>query len=222
MQTSAVDPSKTVQKKHAQFKRKIEIKKDGNYIENKLTSLEEIENIGKEWYKASNDWILLLVDKSIPLNRIDEVRGKLKTYFVVQTTVNSDDLIYFAGDVSKAAKFKQGEFDAWFSRQLKNYPEAISEVESKVPATTVPGHPELKARECSLTYDFIIGRDGKVRDAHIVRSSGLPSVDAAYEKILSQIPDWEPAKRGTVNVSVYYHYMGGGLFYASPANPRHE
>jgi hypothetical protein len=226
MRTSTVALPNTVQKQYVQFKRKIEIRKDGNYIDGKLCSIEEIANIGKEWYKASNDWILLLVDESIPLSRIDEVRGTLKTYFVVQQTVNSEDLVYFAGDVSKLAKFKQGEFDVWVSRQFKNYPEAISEVESEVPVTTetILAHPELKVRvrKFSITFDFIIGKDGKVRDAHIVKGSGLPALDAAYEKILSQIPDWEPAKRGGLNVSVYNHVMAGGVYYASPATPKHE
>ena len=81
---------------------------------------------GKEWYKASNDWILLLVDESIPLSRIDEVRGTLENYFVVQTTVNSDDLVYFMGDVSDMAKFKQGKFNDWMNNQLNNYPEVKS------------------------------------------------------------------------------------------------
>lgn len=190
-------PTIIIQKQNEQFSRKIEIKKDGNYVDNKLFSLEEIAMKGKEWYKASNDWILLLVDESIPLSRIDEVRGTLKNYFVVQSTVGSDDFIYFIGDVSESAKFTQGKFDDWISRQLKNYPEIISKGK------------ETKVR---LSYSFIIGKEGKVRDAHIVKESGYPEVDAAFEKILSQIPDWIPAKRDGASVSVYYYSMGGLYF----------
>ena len=91
-----------------------------------MCSLEEIAKKGKEWYKASNHWILLLVDESIPLSRIDEVRETLENYFVVQSTVNSDDLIYFAGDVSECAKFTQGKLNDWMKSQLNNYPEVKS------------------------------------------------------------------------------------------------
>ena len=71
--------------------------------------------------------------------------------------------------------------------QLNNYPEIKS-----------------KIRKYKITYGFIIDKDGKVRDAHIIKKCEYPEVNAAYEKILSQIPDWEPAKRGGANVSVYY------------------
>ena len=218
-----IAPSVIVQKQNEQFSRKIEIKKDGNYIDKKLYTLEEIAIKGKEWYKASNDWILLLVDNSIPLSRIDEVRGTLKNYFVVQTTVGSDDLIYFAGDVSESAKFThvskperlQGKFNNWILSQFDNYPEIKSKGEESI--ETIPAkdnRPEHKVKvfKHSITYSYIIGKDGKVRDAHIIKGSGYPEIDAAWEKILSQIPDWEPAKRGGANVSVYNQIMGGAAF----------
>jgi beta-lactamase regulating signal transducer with metallopeptidase domain len=194
---SIITPSVIVQKQNEQFSRKIEIKKDGNYIDNKLCSLEEIAIKGKEWYKASNDWILLLVDESIPLNRIDEVRGTLKNYFVVQKTVGSDDLIYFAGDVSESAKFtqesklilpKQSKWSAWMNTQLNKY---IS-------------HAKSISGKYEISYSFIIDKNGKVRDGHIIKGSNNPEINAAYEKMLTQIPDWVPAKRLGVNVGVYY------------------
>ncbi|MBE3087315.1 MAG: M56 family metallopeptidase [Bacteroidetes bacterium] len=188
----SIAPYETIQKQKEQFSRKIEIKKDGNYIDNKLCSLEEIAKNGKEWYKASNDWILLLVDESIPLSRIDEVRGTLENYFVVQSTVNSDDLVYFAGDVSDMAKFTQGKWDDWMMSQLNNYPEVKS-----------------KAGYYKISFSFIIDKNGKVRDAHIIKMSDSPEVNAAYEKILTQIPDWEPARRLGAKVSVYNSFSGG-------------
>lgn len=180
-------PSELTQNKNEPFKRKIEIKKDGNYIDNKLCSLQEIAKKGQEWYNASNDWIFLLVDESVPLNRIDEIRQVLgKDYWIVQSTVNSDDLVYFAGDVSKSAKFKQGNFNEWMNKQLMNHPEINS-----------------KPTKYEISYSFIIGKDGKVRDGHIIKGSDSPELNTAFEKILNQIPDWEPAKRDGSIVSVY-------------------
>jgi len=195
-----IAPAVPVQNNYDQFKRKIEIKNDANYIDNKQVSLDEITEKGKEWYKTGNDWIFLLVDESIPLSRIDEVRGALKnSYWIVQTTVNSNDLIYFVGDVSDGPKFSQGKYNDWLANQLKNYPEIKSKgtesIETKVKVT--------------IAYSFIIGKDGKVRDAHVVQSSGYPDVDATFNKILAQMPDWVPAKRGREVVSVYNYYSGG-------------
>jgi beta-lactamase regulating signal transducer with metallopeptidase domain len=191
---SVVAPSEPVQEQYGQFKQKIEIKKDGNYIDNKLYSLQEIAKKGQEWYKGSNEWIFLLIDESIPLSRVDEVREALThNYWVIQSTVNSNDLVYFAGDVSDMAKFTQGKFNDWISSQLNNYPEVKS-----------------KALKYTITYSFIIGKNGKVRDGHVIKGTNYPEINAAYEKILTQIPDWEPAKRGGESVSVYNHIMSGG------------
>jgi hypothetical protein len=194
---SFVAPSEPVQVQYGQFKQKIEIKKDGNYIDKKLCSLQEIADKGQEWYKKrypDNTWIFLLIDESIPLSRVDEVREALThSYWVVQATAGSDDLVYFSGDVSDMAKFKQGSFNDWISSQLNNYPEIKS-----------------KALKYTITYSFIIGKNGKVRDGHVIKGTNYPEINAAYEKILTQIPDWEPAKRSGESVSVYNHIMSGG------------
>ena len=180
-----------IQKQNEQFRQKIEIKKDGNYIDNKLCSLEELVKKGQEWGKAGNDWILLMIDESIPFKRIDEVREALanaKVYFVTQSIAGSDDIVYFMEDVSESAKFTQGKFDDWMKSQLNKYSEAKS-----------------KAREYKILYSFIIDKNGKVRDGHVIKGCDYPEINAAYEKILTQIPDWEPEMRLGVKVSVYYH-----------------
>jgi beta-lactamase regulating signal transducer with metallopeptidase domain len=195
-----IAPSVIIQKQNALTSQIIEIRKDGNYIDNKLCSLVEIAKKGQEWNKASNHWILLLLDESIPLKRIDEVRETLadaKVYFVTQSTVGSDDIVYFMGDVSKSAKFTQGKFNDWWTMQLNNYPEVKS-----------------IHKEYRIFYSFIIDKKGKVRDGHVTKGCDYPEINAAYEKILAQIPDWEPAMRGSDKVSVY-NYIGSGLFIRS-------
>ena len=189
---SVVAPSEPVQEQYEQFKQKIEIKKDGNYIDKKLSSLQEIAKKGQEWYKGSNNWIFLLIDESIPLSRVDEVREALKhNYWIVQTTAGSDDLVYFAGDVSKMAKFTQGKFGDWMSNQLNNYPDVKS-----------------KAGKYTISFSFIIGKNGKVRESHVIKGSDT-GINAVYEKILTEMPDWEPAKRGDESISVYNHMSSG-------------
>ena len=197
---SGVALSESHQEQYGQFKQKIEIKKNGNYIDKKLCSLQEIAKKGQEWYKGSNEWIFLLIDESIPLSRVDEVREALtNSYWVVQATAGSDDLVYFAGDVTDGAKFTQGKFSDWISSQLNNYPEVKS-----------------KGQEYTISYSFIIDRNGKVRDAHIIKGCDFPEINAAYEKILTQIPDWEPAQRVGAKVSVYNKMMSSVKVYSPP------
>ncbi len=185
-------PPLSSSKKSARYElqnRTIEIKKEGNYIDNKLYSLEELVKKGQEWIKASNNWILLLTDKSIPFKRIDEVIGALKNakvYHIILSNVNSDEMIFPAGDVTVSAKFKHGKWGDWLTNQLNNYPEEKS-----------------RDSDYKLTYFFIVDKNGKVRDGHVVEGDN-PEINAAMDKILTQLPDWEPAKRGSNKVSVYY------------------
>lgn len=177
----------------SQSGRLIEIRKDGNYIDNKLCTLEEIVNKGKEWGKASNDWIHLRIDESIPYNRIDEIRGKLrdaKVYHITQSTFNSDEIVYPAGDVSKSAKFSQGSWNSWINPQIK---QLIGD--------------KIVELEYSLMIGFITDKNGKVRDARLIKKSDYPEINAAYEKVLTKIPDWTPAMRGNENVSVFNEMM---------------
>ena len=95
-----IEAPEIIQNQNEQTSLSIEIKKDGNYIDNKLCSLEEIVKRAKTWQKT-NEEVLLLVDSSIPYDRIDEVRETLenaKVYFVNQSSPNSDEIIYPAGD----------------------------------------------------------------------------------------------------------------------------
>lgn len=214
--------SEPIQDQYEQFKQKIEIKKDGNYIDNKLCTLEEIAAKGKEWSKANKDWIYLLIDESVPLSRVDEVRETLAhSNGIVQTTVGSDDLVYFAGDVTDGAKFTKGKYNDWLKEQLNNYPQIKSlGVESIQNVPARDGNPAFKAkvRKYQISYSFIIGMDGKVTDAHVIKGSGYPELDAIYEKILSQMPDWVPAKRLGSNVSVYNHFSGGSTYVVEMMN----
>jgi len=184
-----ISSAETEQNQYDEFKQKIEIRKDGNYINNKRVSLEEIKDQDRSWREASNAAILLLVDKSIPLNRIDEVRESLKgQYWVVQTTVGSDELIYFAGDVNKLAELKKGKFRDWFRDQLKKYP-------------------ETQSKNYRISFSIIVDKNGKARDGHLIEGCEFSEINDAYNKILSDIPDWNPAKRLNENVSVYWKYM---------------
>jgi biopolymer transport protein ExbD len=190
-----IAPSETIQIQNEQTSRLIEIRKDGNYIDNKKLSLKEIVKKGQEWAKASNDWIHLQIDESVPYGSIDEIREGLeaaKVYHVTQSTVNSDEIIYPAGDVSALAKFTQGSWDEWLQNRLEHSSEGKS-----------------KILQYKIRISFIVDKKGKVRDAHIVKPSEHPEINAAMEKVLAQVPDWIPAKRLGEPVSVLAHNLLG-------------
>ncbi len=173
----------------------IEVKDDGNYIDGKSQSLEELVNKAKAWQTTGREDILLELNGVVSSRRIDEIRqalSKAKVYHVNQATINSEEIIYPAGDVSSMPHLKDGEWNSWMHNQLSIYLKGIP-----------------KDWEYNIFYGFIIDKNGKVRDAHIIEESPYPEVNDAYDKILSQIPDWKPAQKGNTEVSVLYTEMSG-------------
>ncbi len=167
----------------------IHIKSDGTYIGNKKCSLEEIVKTGKEWNNVGNDWILLQIDEAVDKKQVDEVREGLhnaNVYFIVESITGYDELVYFAGDVSSMAKFKNGKWNDWLGSELfKILGDKYDSVEYRI------------------YYFFIIDDNGKVREGHVTKPCNYPEINAAYNKVLAQIPDWYPAKRLGKTVSVY-------------------
>ena len=60
------------------------------------------------------------------------------------------------------------------------------------------------SKKYKITYSFIIDKNGKVKDGHIIKPSEYPEINSAIEKILTKIPDWNPAKKGGMAVNVLY------------------
>jgi hypothetical protein len=111
--------------------------------------------------------------------------GNVALYHFTISFDNSD-IVYPAGDVSSTAKFR-GNWNNWLRDQLSQYSKGKSD-----------------QLDFDLKYRFIIDKTGKVTGARIVRTSQSAEVNMAMEKVLAQIPDWTPAKRGNMDVSVLY------------------
>ncbi len=184
---------KIIQSSDAKTERTIEIKNGEYYIDQKICSLDEVVNKGKEWTKASNGWITLSTEEQMSGSAFDQVFANLKkanVYHIVLKSANADDQIYFMGDVSEMAKFSEGKWDEWMKNSIKK-------------------HVDLNKEEFNLSYFFIVDKNGKVQDTHLIKKCQYPEINNAYEKALSQIPDWQPAKRGGKPVSAYFYILGG-------------
>ena len=170
----------------------IEIKEEGNFIDDQNLTLDEIAKRAKAWQKTGREDLLLILDESIPIKRVDEVREALrnaKVYHVNQKSVNSDEIIYPAGDVTKLAEFSQGKFGVWMQEKLKPYLKDIPE-----------------DQDYWIFIGFIIDKNGKVSNGHVI-GGDHPEINEAHNKVLSDIPDWTPAKKGNKTMSVYHTLM---------------
>jgi TonB family protein len=57
--------------------------------------------------------------------------------------------------------------------------------------------------EGKVYVTFVVGSDGKVRDAKIARGVD-PALDAEALKVVSSLPEWKPGKQRGQNVAVFY------------------
>jgi biopolymer transport protein ExbD len=199
--TETNEATVTTQVQDEQTDRVVMIKADGNYIGGKAGSLQEVVQKGKEWDQAGNDWIHLQVDESVPLKRVDEVREALLCEGIVhitQSIPHSEEVIFPVGDVSKMVKFSQGSWDKWMENRLDELTNG-----------------QCKVLEYKVAYCFVIDKSGKVSDGRILQAAIHPEINAAVEKMLSEIPDWEPAERLGKPVNVLYRE----IFFNRVKNP---
>lgn len=59
-------------------------------------------------------------------------------------------------------------------------------------------------KEGRAIIQFIVDKDGKVRDAKVVKSSGTPALDEEGLRVVRAMPEWEPGRQGGVAVPVYF------------------
>ena len=67
-----------------------------------------------------------------------------------------------------------------------------------------PEEAQKKGIEGTVVSKFVIGADGKIRDAEIVRKIGS-GCDEAVLEIVAQMPDWIPGKKDGKSVAVEFH-----------------
>lgn len=189
-----VEPISNDQSQNVQKDFVIEIKKDGNYIDNQLCKLDEIVKRARTWQKTGSEDILLLTDNQLSYTRVDEIRNALEDadiYHVNQQIIGSEEIIYPHGDVSKLAKFKQGSWDNWLDKQLAPF-----------------FKDKYKEQGYKVKYGFVIDKNGKVSEGRVMKSSNIPELDAEYARILSEIPDWQPSIKNGKPVSVFWTFLG--------------
>jgi biopolymer transport protein ExbD len=189
-----VEPISNDQSQNVQKDFVIEIKKDGNYIDNQLCKLDEIVKRARTWQKTGSEDILLLTDNQLSYTRVDEIRNALEDadiYHVNQQIIGSEEIIYPHGDVSKLAKFKQGSWDNWLDKQLAPF-----------------FKDKYKEQGYKVKYGFVIDKNGKVSEGRVMKSSNIPELDAEYARILSEIPDWQPSIKNGKPVNVFWTFLG--------------
>ena len=169
----------------------IEIRKDGNYIDNKLCTVEELKRQVEVWNKSGVNSYQLKVksEKEVSLARVSEVLRILRNTGVKnidQSELNPDQILYYIAEVMPEFPGGEKALRQWINDHVQ-YP-----VEAKA-----------KGVEGKVFVNFIIDPKGKVINPKIARSAN-PAMDAEALRIISQLPDWTPGKQKGVPVNVSY------------------
>ncbi|WP_282035826.1 M56 family metallopeptidase [Saccharicrinis aurantiacus] len=67
-----------------------------------------------------------------------------------------------------------------------------------------PEDAQKQGKEGRAYVLFVVGNDGKVKDAKIARSAGFASIDEEAVRVVSAMPDWKPGMQGGKYVNVEF------------------
>lgn len=67
-----------------------------------------------------------------------------------------------------------------------------------------PADAKKDKKEGRVACSFVITKEGKVTDAHVVKSSGTESLDNEALRVVKNMPDWKPGKENGEPVNVHY------------------
>ena len=67
-----------------------------------------------------------------------------------------------------------------------------------------PADAKKDKKEGRVACSFVITKEGKVTDVHVVKSSGTESLDNEALRVVNNMPDWKPGKENGEPVNVHY------------------
>ena len=67
-----------------------------------------------------------------------------------------------------------------------------------------PKDAEDAQKEGRVICSFVVSKEGKINDAHVVKSSGTESLDNEALRVVNNMPDWKPGKENGEPVNVHY------------------
>jgi TonB family protein len=92
------------------------------------------------------------------------------------------------------------------TEEMPEYPGGVQEMMNFVQNTiTYPAICKEKKIGGKVFLKFIVGVDGKITDAQVLKSSGVPAMDDEALRVLSAMPAWKPGKMSNKAVPVYYN-----------------
>ena len=91
------------------------------------------------------------------------------------------------------------------AEEMPEYPGGMSAMMNLIKENIkYPEDAKKAGKEGRVTCSFIIDKEGKVTEPHVVQSSGTQSLDEEAVRLVSLMPNWKPGKDKGEPVSVLY------------------
>lgn len=170
----------------------IECKPNGIYVNDQLSTLEELRLKAREWknqYPTGNVGLYESKGAQIPYTKVIDVlySEKIKS---INTTIRSEDEdnLFTYNDVTQKPVFTKGDFDDWIGNEIKKIHNKYN-----------------KYNNFGFSYSFIISESGEIKNI-TVKGIGVDrkDINTEFETVLAQMPQWSPGQHKGKAAKVKY------------------
>ena len=127
---------------------------------------------------------------------------KRNNVYVVKSDVKSDSKTTIATSIEAEVK---PELPVLAPDSMPEFPGGVSAMMTYLMDNVkYPADAKKDKKEGRVACSFVITKEGKVTDAHVVKSSGTESLDNEALRVVNNMPDWKPGKENGEPVNVHY------------------
>ena len=127
---------------------------------------------------------------------------KRNNVYVVKSDVKSDSKTTIATSIEAEVK---PELPVLAPDSMPEFPGGMSAMMTYLMDNVkYPADAKKDKKEGRVACSFVITKEGKVTDAHVVKSSGTESLDNEALRVVNNMPDWKPGKENGEPVNVHY------------------
>jgi TonB family protein len=92
------------------------------------------------------------------------------------------------------------------TEEMPEYPGGSQEMMTYLQKNiTYPANSREKKLGGKVYVKFIVDTDGKIKDAHVLRGSGIAAMDDEALRVINSMPAWKPGKMSNKAVPVYFN-----------------
>ena len=127
---------------------------------------------------------------------------KRNNVYVVKSDVKSDSKTTIATSIEAEVK---PELPVLSTEEMPEFPGGSTALMTYLMDNVkYPADAKKDKKEGRVICSFVVSKEGKINDAHVVKSSGTESLDNEALRVVNNMPDWKPGKENGEPVNVQF------------------